>query len=385
MLNYIVVEDINELKFNISFAKIIVAKDYLFNFERNKNEKIIIFNFCKSYTYQSIGYYVSLIALARNHIVYPSIDNILKINKNKNKNKRKSNSFNLAILLNKEEKIPPSDNTAIEKFVEQGRSIGFNVEIISKADINRLNKFDALFIRETTSIEDHTFKIAKLAYNNNIIVIDDPKSIVRCTNKVYLTELLKYHNIQQPKTIIISKYNIDNVLNLFNFPFVLKLPDSSFCQGVIKINNKEQYYENIFLFLQKSDLIIAQEFIKTNYDWRIGILNNKVIYACKYFMVKNHWQIVNWDSLKKVEGEVKTFKIKNVPLEIINTALKTTKHIGNGFYGVDLKVKNNICYIIEVNDNPSIESESEDLVLRNKLYKIIMEYFLEQLLILRKC
>lgn len=48
-----------------------------------------------------------------------------------------------------------------------------------------------------------------------------------------------------------------------------------------------------------SDLIIAQEFLPTSYDWRVGVLNNEVLFVCKYYMAKDHWQIYNWGSRKK--------------------------------------------------------------------------------------
>ena len=35
-------------------------------------------------------------------------------------------------------------------------------------------------------------------------VIDDPTSIIRCTNKVYLAELLTANGVPTPKTVMIS-------------------------------------------------------------------------------------------------------------------------------------------------------------------------------------
>ena len=49
--------------------------------------------------------------------------------------------------------------------------------------------------------------------------------------------------------------------------------------------------------------------------------------------------------------------------------------IGNGLYGVDLKELKGRCSIIEVNDNPSIDSGVEDEMLRDYLYERIIEVF----------
>ena len=45
--------------------------------------------------------------------------------------------------------------------------------------------------------------------------------------------------------------------------------------------------------LAESALVLVQEYIFTEFDWRIGVLGGKPIYACQYFMVRNHWQIYN--------------------------------------------------------------------------------------------
>lgn len=55
---------------------LITAEDYFFK-EQFLDPQVSIINQCPIRTYQSIGYYVSLIALARNHNVSPSISEIM--------------------------------------------------------------------------------------------------------------------------------------------------------------------------------------------------------------------------------------------------------------------------------------------------------------------
>ncbi len=70
--------------------------------------------------------------------------------------------------------------------VRQGRrDRGSRTELITRDDSNRLSEFDALFIRETTSVDHHTNRIARKALAEGLVVIDDPESILRCSNKVY--------------------------------------------------------------------------------------------------------------------------------------------------------------------------------------------------------
>ena len=61
-----------------------------------------------------------------------------------------------------------------------------------------------MWIRENTNIDHHTFRFAKRAEQEGLPVIDDPNSIIRCTNKVYLAELLHGNGVPTPKTVIIS-------------------------------------------------------------------------------------------------------------------------------------------------------------------------------------
>jgi glutathione synthase/RimK-type ligase-like ATP-grasp enzyme len=293
--------------------------------------------------------------------------------------RRGISSYALAILYDVKEAVPPSDAKAIECFESAAREEGFNTSIIGKDDYDRLSEFDALFIRETTNVNHHTYRFAQRADAAGLVVIDDPVSILRCTNKVYLAERLSRYGIPAPKTVIFSKSNRDSAIRSLGYPLILKEPDGSFSQGVMKASNREEFYRKSDLFFEKSHLILAQEFMPTEYDWRIGIINNEVIYACRYYMAKEHWQIVNW----KGKGGVRVGKWDCVPLDevppiVLRTALKGAKVIGSGLYGVDLKLVGKNCYIIEVNDNPSIETGVEDMLLGDALYQKIMHTFYER-------
>ena len=65
-----------------------------------------------------------------------------------------------------------------------------------------------------------------------------------------------------------------------------------------------------------------------------------------------------------------------VPKAVLEAVLKITQPIGNGLYRVDVKEKDGKGFVIEVNDNPSIDRGVEDLYLGNELYYLIMADFL---------
>lgn len=282
--------------------------------------------------------------------------------------------YDLAILVDPKEKAPPSNEKAIQLFVEAAESMGFYTELITKDDYRRLPEFDALFIRETTSVNHHTYRFARKAYADGLVVIDDPTSILRCTNKVYLAELLTKAKVPVPKTMIIHKDNREQVEAELGLPCVLKKPDSSFSQGVVKAKDKKSLKKVLDEMLADSELVIGQEYTPTDFDWRIGILDKQPLFACKYYMAKGHWQIYNWNGKKQdEEGEDEIVPFEQVPFHVLHTALKAANLIGDGLYGVDLKEIDGKAYIIEVNDNPSIDAGCEDKILKKDLYTSIIK------------
>jgi glutathione synthase/RimK-type ligase-like ATP-grasp enzyme len=287
---------------------------------------------------------------------------------------RSSYRYDLAILHDPAEKLPPSNPRALKRFEKAAESRGVEVEFIGRKDFGRLAEFDALFIRETTQIDHHTYRFATRADAEGIVVIDDPDSILKCANKVYLAELLKGRGIPTPKSFIIRRETLDEVEREMGFPLVLKIPDGAFSSGVFKVETPEQLRDVGMRLIKDSDLILAQEYLYTDFDWRIGILNRKPLYACRYYMARSHWQIVRHrKSGLPVEGETDTVLISEVPEVVLQTALRAADLIGDGLYGVDIKQVGDDAVVIEINDNPSIDAGTEDAILGDSLYEAIVD------------
>jgi len=268
---------------------------------------------------------------------------------------RRRYRYDLAVLVNPDEEMPPSDKVALKRFVKAGRKLGINVEQITRRDYMRLPEYDGLFIRETTAIDHHTYRFARKADAEGMVVIDDPVSILKCTNKVFLADLLKNNKVPTPKTLILSKDQkdaVEQVVRELGFPAVIKIPDGAFSRGVTKVEDEKSLRAGLRDLFRQSALVLAQEYLYTDYDWRIGVLGGRAIYACKYMMVKGHWQIYQHGEAASESGGFETMPTYEVPRNVIQAALNATKLIGNGLYGVDIKQSGNRVAVIEVNDNP---------------------------------
>ncbi len=296
---------------------------------------------------------------------------------------RRQFRYDLAMLVDPAEQMPPSNKRALKAFISAGKELGIEVDPIGKNDYQRLAEYDGLFIRETTASDNHTYRFAHRAEKEGMVVVDDPSSILRCTNKIYLNDLMVSRKLAVPRTEILYRDDskgMKEVVERLGFPLVLKIPDGSFSRGVVKVEDEAALAQAASGLFQHSALLLAQEYVYTEFDWRIGVFNREAIYACKYYMSRGHWQIYNHGATGTAKsGGFETIALKDAPPAVVKLALKATQPIGDGLYGVDLKQVGNRPVVIEVNDNPSIDAGVEDAYLGEELYLRVMREFLRRM------
>lgn len=470
-VNLLVVDDPRDWKIPVESVNVISARDYLAPQSATSHRSARVFNLCHSYAYQSLGYYVSLLAEARGHHAIPSVatlrdfrsvaiartfgeeidetiqsalkresageftmsiyfgqtleraharlgaqlyrlfpapliraefhrqdrwlltsvlpisadqvpdshfDRIVEFaghyfaKRHATRPPKQRFPYDLAILVNPDEPRPPSNPRALRCFAEAAREVGFYVEMITSADAERISEFDALFIRETTAVDHPTYQLSRLAHAEGLVVIDDPWSILRCANKIYLAESLAKAKLPAPQATILTQEDLESgTPEALTYPLVLKLPDAAFSLGVRKVENAAQLREQLTAMLQESELILAQEYAPSQFDWRVGVLDHQPLFACKYFMAEGHWQIYNWqaENPRHRSGKSETLHVEFAPAPVIDLAVRAAKLIGDGFYGVDIKQVGDRLLVIEVNDNPSVDAGVEDGALGQELYR----------------
>ena len=294
---------------------------------------------------------------------------------------RSVSKYDIAVLYDPNEKMPPSSAVSIKHLARIAEKLSVEIEPITKRQLAELAEYDGLFIRETTSIDNHTYRFARRAVQEGMPVIDDPISMIRCTNKVFLMELLGQNQVPTPPTMMLADVaDLPRAIDELGLPLVVKIPDGSFSRGVHKVSTPEEFKRVAEELFEETDLVLAQKFLPTEFDWRIGVLSGEPLFACQYRMARGHWQIVKHrpDGTAR-EGGFKTFALEQTPREVVDLAVRAAKPIGDGLYGVDLKETASGIVVMEVNDNPNLEHGIEDAVGKDEVWVRILKWFIDRL------
>ncbi len=285
--------------------------------------------------------------------------------------------WSLAVLSDQREDNPPSSAQSMKKLAAVADKMGVEVEPLYPNELASLAEFDAMFIRATTAIDNFTYRFARRAEQEGMPVIDDTESMIRCTNKVYLKELLGNAGILAPRTEILDeKANFAEVFERLGSPVVLKAPDGSFSRSVHKASSVVEFQERAKILFKDTALILAQEFMPTEFDWRVGVLGGEPLFAVQYKMLRGHWQIARHHSNGGVTtGGVVTLAVEDAPQDVIATAVKCARLIGDGLYGIDLKQNEKGVFVIEINDNPNLDAEYEGAILKDELWRRLIDWF----------
>jgi glutathione synthase/RimK-type ligase-like ATP-grasp enzyme len=476
----LVIENTRRWPLEVEGAEVVSARDYLVNDEWSGRRGLRVYNLCRTYSYQTLGYYVSLLAAARGHRPFPTVETLQDLRltpvvrivseqldalirkslarlkgprfdlsiyfgsslakryealtralheqfpvpllrasfekrgrewrlssvrpiatseipdshrefviaqaeqhfgrRTRTPRAKRTYRYDLAILGAPKAVDSPSNAKALQRFVRAAREVGIDAQLIDHGEAANIAEFDALFIRETTYVDHPTYRLSRRAAGEGLVVIDDPISILRCTNKVFLAELFARQGIPHPKTVVAHADNIDGIADSVGLPCVLKRPDSSFSQGVVRVDSSEELRARTLEFLEDSDLVVAQSFTPSDFDWRIGVLGGEALFACRYHMARGHWQIVATEkSGRRRYGRIEALPLENAPREAIEIATRAANLIGDGLYGVDIKETGGDLVVMEVNDNPNVDAGYEDAVLGDKLYLAVMDWFRRRL------
>jgi glutathione synthase/RimK-type ligase-like ATP-grasp enzyme len=254
--------------------------------------------------------------------------------------------------------------TALDRFKQAAEAKGHLFEYLFKKDLNRIPDYEAIFIRATTDPMNTAYVVSRTADALGKVVIDDPHSIRVCSSKVVLDDLFKQNNIPSPKSLLFSgDYTPGNVKHIFDYlglPIVVKAPYTKFSSHVEKAHDEVEFVDIATRYLRNATPIVLQEYMPSGFDWRVGMLDNQILYLCKYYMPKGGWKVRSLIDGKNEWGRVVPIFRRNAPKKLEKLAVNITRCVGDGLYGLDIKEIDGEFICIEINDNPSFYADLED-------------------------
>lgn len=185
-------------------------------------------------------------------------------------------------------------------------------------------------------------------------VINSLETIEICADKYKTYQRLSDAGISTPKTILItSDDKSDKILELVdkelgkNYPIIGKILNSTHGVGVFKIDSRDSLipYIQTLHKLDKEEDVILQEFIKSDSDYRVHVLNGEVIAVMERIHKEDEFR-------NNVHQGASVKLITDIPEELEDLAIKASDAVEGSWVGVDIiKDSKNNYYVLEVNSS----------------------------------
>jgi len=254
--------------------------------------------------------------------------------------------------------------TALTNFRLAAFELGHDLDFLFKNELKYIKNYDGIFIRALTDPLNTSYVVARTAELLGKRVLDRSDAILVCCDKVNMYERLKRRSVPIPETRWLEEADLSamTAARLFEemgAPLVLKAPNSSFSAYVDKVASPDAFMKVGRRFLRRADRLVVQQYMPSDFDWRVITLAGEVLAVLKYQFAPAQWRLM--DRTAGGEGP----KVLGVPLDEAPEALKriglaAANAVGDSLYGVDVKEIEGEYYVIEVNDNPTIAAGEED-------------------------
>jgi glutathione synthase/RimK-type ligase-like ATP-grasp enzyme len=210
-------------------------------------------------------------------------------------------------------------------------------------------------------------------------VIDNPEAIRFCSDKVNMYLHLMRAEVPIPRTELMVRKEIvpadaRSCFERLGTQVVLKEPSTSYSNRVKRVHRVEDFLQTARAYLKMADELVVQEYIESEEDWRIGVLNGRFLFASRYVLPREADQVQAVDSEEIPYYGIEMVREEEVPAGAVELAILASQAIGSGLFSVDIKERQGKMYVIEVNDNPSLESGEEEF------YPDISERIIDELI-----
>ncbi|MCD6414782.1 MAG: RimK family alpha-L-glutamate ligase [Candidatus Diapherotrites archaeon] len=234
-----------------------------------------------------------------------------------------------------------------------------------------LCEFDAVYMRSSSPDISYAPIILDILVDAGVYSPIQPDAIPIAKNKFYTLKIMAEAGLPTPKSVLMTSPNIvQDVVEYFDFPVVVKLLGGMGGKGVMLVSNKSDFAPIIDAMARLNQVVAVEEFLKNpGEDHRLFVIGDQVSASMKRKCVKEGEFRANITIGGKPE------KYKPTPEEE-EIALKAANVIGMEICGVDLIPSENGPVLIEINDGPSLKGIST--VTKFDLYDTIVKYIYDR-------
>ena len=256
-------------------------------------------------------------------------------------------------------------------FVENGKIVdgkAYNNDDPNGFEIS--SKDTVAFIRGSVLNKDSYMDMVSQLEKLNIPCVNSRDTIVMCGDKYWTSLRLADAGIPTPKTALLqSEELLEQSLAIVGdkYPLILKTLRGSKGVGVIFIESKRQLISIIQLIWKQNpdSEVLLQSYIKTDFDVRVIMLNNKPIAAMKRLVVEGDFRSNYSQGAKILEYELSE--------EEKLICVKANKTVGGIWTAVDFIPYKDQIFVLEVNSSPG--TAGIEKATKQNLIKDILEHF----------
>lgn len=254
--------------------------------------------------------------------------------------------------------------TALTNFRQAAFELGHQLDFLFKSELKYLVNYDGVLIRALTDPLNASYVVARVAELNGVRVLDTSEAIRICCDKVNMYSRLMAAGVPMPETRFLERNEVtaDNAGELFEtlgMPLVLKAPNSSFSAFVDRATNVESFVKIGRRFLRRADRVVVQQYMPSEFDWRVITLAGRVLAVVKYQFAQDKWKLMERGAAGEWSRVIPVERAQAEP-RLLEVALAAADAISGSLHGVDVKEIDGEFFVIEVNDNPNIDAGGED-------------------------
>ena len=256
-------------------------------------------------------------------------------------------------------------------FVESGKIVDGRAHNDDDPDGFEISSKDTIaFIRGSVLNKDSSMDMVSQLEKLSIPCVNSRDTIAMCGDKYWSSLRLADAGVPTPKTALLqSEELLDQSLDIVGdkYPLILKTLRGSKGVGVIFIESKMQLVSIIQLIWKQNpdSEVLLQSYIKSDFDVRVIMLNNKPVAAMKRSVVEGDFR-----SNYSQGADISEYELSE---EEKLVCVKADKAVGGMWTAVDFIPYKDQIFVLEVNSSPG--TAGIEKATKRNLIKEVLDHF----------